>query len=139
MAIIHGFTATGDFVAADPETKAAERGHKGSTYWLLAKNDPNAAAAEMIRETLALRDMIPDLPSHQPDAWNANFSALSTLIRIKLTTEGDGNGDIMALADFVAVNEFSAPEVAEITNSLAEGGSYTGGGGAAPVWSIKLV
>lgn len=80
MAIIQGFSVTGDFIAVDTETKAAERGYKGSTYWLLAKDDPTLAAEQMIRETTEFRAKYPEFPSHQSEAWDANFFALAQLI-----------------------------------------------------------
>lgn len=80
MAIMHGFGPNGEFVAIDTATRAAVCGSKGSQYWREAKDDPEATAAEMIADTLDLREKIPELPSVQPDAWNQNFFALAQLI-----------------------------------------------------------
>jgi hypothetical protein len=80
MAILHGYAADGSFVAIDTATKAAVQGFKGSNYWRAAHDDRDAAAADMIKTALELRDMIPDLPSVQPDAWNANYITLAQLI-----------------------------------------------------------
>lgn len=77
MAIMHGFDVDGNFVAVDTVTKAASLAYKRSEHWNNAKNDPDAAAQAMIAGELELRDMIPDLPSVQPEPWNANFAAMA--------------------------------------------------------------
>ena len=48
----------------------------------------------------------------------------------------DGDVTETTLDQFVEVNDFEPEEVAELRQTLSEGGVYVGGGGAAPIWAV---
>lgn len=77
----YGFTEEGDFIALDPTTRAAVRAYRHSDYWRCARQrGTDVAAATAIRDTLKLRVELPDLPSHQPEAWEHNYTTLAALL-----------------------------------------------------------
>jgi hypothetical protein len=74
--VSYGF-AEGEFIALDRDSRAAARAYVGSEYWRTAKGDPSAAAKRMIADALELKAQLPDMPSHQAEAWDANFNRLA--------------------------------------------------------------
>ena len=56
----------------------------------------------------------------------------------KLTLDLDGKIIEAVLYDFIEVNDFSLEETHEIRAALARGETYVGGGGATPVFTVRL-
>lgn len=45
----------------------------------------------------------------------------------------------LTFGEFLEDNEFGMDEVAEIAETLLRGETFTGGGGAAPIWTLESV
>ena len=61
-------------------------------------------------------------------------------IIVEITIDGDETSRC-TFAEFIADNEsgMETCEIDDIRNAITSGRTYTGGGGASPVWTIKAV
>lgn len=57
--------------------------------------------------------------------------------RVILEWEDEGRSETMTLDELLRINEFSAWETSAILAAVVAGGVYIGGGGAAPLWSVR--